>query len=76
MANAQESVGHEMTNQVCDHSALRSRVKTDQNVSAKNGVERTFDEIGVLVQIQPSEVDHLLDFAFHFHLAVSVRYSA
>ena len=69
VANEQETIGDEMTVKVCDHSALGSGVKIDQDIAAEDGVEWTFDKTTILIQIQPSEVDHLLDLGLHFHLA-------
>ncbi len=76
MAHEQNAVGDEMTNQAGDYPLLRSRVEIDQDIATKNRVERSFDPIRLLVQIQPSELDHLLDFNFHLHLALPIRYPA
>jgi hypothetical protein len=76
VTHEQETVGHEMTVKVCDYPAFRRDVEVDQNIAAENGVEWAFAEIRFLVQVQPSKVDHLLDFDFHFHLTLSLRDSA
>jgi hypothetical protein len=76
VTHEQITVGYKMPDQIGDYSTFGSRVKINQHIAAENSVEWTFMKLGLLIQIQLSEIDHLLNFDFHFHLALPLRNSA
>src|SRR5262249_26461546 len=56
--------------QIVHYVPLRIAIKVNQDISAENQVKRHRDRVRSLAQVDPPELDHLLNLTVHLHLTL------